>query len=138
VRKLIEDVAVTDRLRSKSIEVAAYLSTRNEPVFLEVLMSDDLLQVEEHFDLQKPSGVRLSYSDLASEIIHADGFGWIPDESTGVQTFWVFSYRNALNRLLMIDTQSFIRLIDDVLKDKPTRWMMSKDLRTGRVRRHAE
>jgi hypothetical protein len=53
----------------------------------------------------------------------------IPDESTGVQTFWVFSYRNALNRLLMIDTQSFIRLIDDVLKDKPTRWMTSKDLR---------
>jgi hypothetical protein len=52
----------------------------------------------------------------------------IPDESTGVQTFWVFSYRNALNRLLMIDTQSFIRLIDDVLKDKPTRWMTSKDL----------
>jgi hypothetical protein len=75
VRKQIEDVAVTDRLQSKSIEVAAYPSTRNEPVFLEVLMSDDLLQVEEHFDLQKPSGVRLSYSDLASEIIHADGFG---------------------------------------------------------------
>lgn len=135
IRKLIEDTAVTDKLKSKSLSLFSSPSARNgNPVFLEAMLGPR--DIEEDFDLSIRNQERLSFFDLASEIIHADGLIWSFDDEEG--GFLVFSYRNALNRALWVPVEMYLSVIDQVLKDQPTRWYSSKDLATGKVTRHAE
>ena len=134
LRKLIEDKAVTDSLASRSVDVHAYPSTRNgRAVFLEVMLGQ--LEVQNEFDLNAPFDLRVSYYDLASEIVHADGFIWISEDEP-VQSFGVFSYRNFLNRMILVPKRLILEVIGRVVEDKPTRWINAENLQTGRITRH--
>lgn len=137
IRKLIEDVAVTDRLRSRSVTVLAHESTRGgEEIFFEPMPGP--LDVEDHFDMANAKEIRISSYDLASEIIHSDGFMWAFGDDEVSARFAVFSHRNTLNRLIVIGADAYAAVLDEVQADKPTRWYSKKDLSTGRITRHAE
>jgi hypothetical protein len=136
VRKLIEEGAVTDRLKSAWLEVRQHASTRDaRPVFLEAMLGE--LSIEDHFDLTRQTSLRISYSDIASEIIHSDGLVWITNEDIP-SALMVFSYRNALNRLIVIELNQFTALLEAVIADRPRRWWIVKNLETGRISQHAE
>ncbi len=75
--------------------------------------------------------------DFASEIIHSDPLVWdanVPAPGA----ILVSSYRNTHSRLLRIPIEQYIGVIDRILTDKPTKWSTLKDLRSGKITRHAE
>lgn len=136
VRKLIEDGAVTDRLKGAWLEVKQHASTRDgRPIFLEAILGE--LSVEDHFDLTRHTALRISYSDVASEIIHSDGLVWITNVDIPT-ALMVFSYRNALDRLIVIELDQITALLEAVLADRPRRWWIETNVETGRVSQHAE
>jgi hypothetical protein len=136
VRKLIEDTAVTDRLRGSWLQVAQHPSSRDEPPFIEIMAG--ALKVQDHFNLAEHTFVRISYGDIASEIIHSDGLVWTTADGGKPNGFLVFSYRNALKRLLAIGLDQYIAVLEMVVADQPQRWWLDKDLKSGDVTRHAE
>ncbi|CAH2407050.1 hypothetical protein [Mesorhizobium escarrei] len=140
VRKLIEDVAVTDKLKSRFTTVISHESTRGgEEIFLEPMLG--LLDVKDHFDISDPKEIRISFNDLSSEIIHSDGFIWLFGDEEKASTspgFAVFSHRNTLKRMLVIGLDTYVGVLEEIQADKPTRWYSAKGLKTGRVTRHAE
>lgn len=136
IRKLIEDTAVTDRLKSQWIELKASASNRSgREFFLEYRMGP--LEVSDWFDLENREPIRISYSDFASEIIHSDAFVW-NNGSGAPGEFLVCSYRNRLKRLLWVPLPQFVGLIEKVANDRPTKWWIEKDLNSGQITAHAE
>ncbi|HEV2897756.1 MAG TPA: hypothetical protein VGX71_07975 [Pseudaminobacter sp.] len=136
VRKLIEDTAVTDALKSRSVDVLAYPSTRGgQVVFLEAMLGP--LQVEDHFDFNAGKRTRISYNDLTSEIIHSDGFVWIIPHAPPPHAFLVFSYRNTLTRAIGVTVEAYLGMLRDVLRDDPRHWWTMMDAKTGKVTIHA-
>lgn len=136
VRKLIEDGAVTDRLKGAWLEVKQHTSKRDgNPIFLEAMLGE--LSVADHFDLERHATLRISYKDIASEIIHSDGLVWTMN-GANPDALMVFSYRNALDRLIVIELNQITVLLESVIGDRPTRWWIEKDLETGRISHHAE
>jgi len=136
VRKLSEDVAVSDKLRGDWLEVREHPSTRNgAPFFMEIIAGS--LEIEDHFDLDAHTLVRMSYSDIASEIIHSDGLIWATDENYP-NAFLVFSYRNTLKRAVGVGLDQYTGMLEAIIADQPKRWWVSKDLQTGKITRHAE
>jgi len=136
VRKLIEDIGVTDRLRGDWLEIIQHASSRDgNPIFLEPLLGP--LMVEDHFNLAEHTQVRVSYSDLTSEIMHSGGLVWIPGNG-GIVAFMVFSYRNMLRRLLVVRIDQYLDMLGAVISDQPTRWWSELDVDTGKVTCRAE
>jgi hypothetical protein len=136
IRKLIEDTAVTDSLKSRSLELLTSPSKSSEARLFMAGAMGGPIQIEDHFDFSQRKKIRISYEDLASEIIHSDGFAWdisVPPP----HAFFVFSYRNRLKRLLFVPVDAYLRVLGEVLKDDPTHWWTSKDLVTGKVTKHA-
>jgi hypothetical protein len=134
VRKLIEDGAVTDSLASRSVDVEAFPSTREgKEIFLKILMGP--LNVEDEFDLTSPRNIRVSYYDLSSEIVHADGFFWNLS-SEPAESFGVFSYRNVLDRMIVMPIRLYLDVIARVLRDKPERWIQEQNFKTGKITRY--
>lgn len=92
------------------------------------------LKVEDHLNLDAPTPINMTYSDLASEIIHCDGFVW---DVFPPYNLFVFSHRNALNRLIVVHLPDYLNVIRDVLADQPKRWFVRKDAATGKITKHA-
>lgn len=136
IRKLIEDTAITDRLRSRSVEVQTYPAT-SSPEARMLRATQGPLAVEDHFDLTTKRKIRLGLEDFASEIIHSDPLVW--DANVAAPgAILVSSYRNAQTRLLRIPIDLYVNVIDRILSDNPTKWWTSKDLTSGKITRHAE
>ncbi|RWO82545.1 hypothetical protein [Mesorhizobium sp.] len=134
VRKLIEDAAVTDALKGRSVDVIACPSSRGgREIFIEVAAGP--MAAEENFDLTAGKKTRISIEDLTSEIIHCDGFVW-DWSSPPPHAFLVFSYRHTLKRALYVTIDTFLKVLTSVLNDRPRHWWISKDLKTGKLTRH--
>ncbi|ESY37876.1 hypothetical protein X747_24710 [Mesorhizobium sp. LNJC384A00] len=137
VRKLIEDVAVTDKLKSRFATVNSYDSNRDgKEIFLEPMLGP--LEVRDHFDVSKAGEIRISFYDLSSEIIHSDGFIWLFGGSDTSPGFAVFSHRNTLRRMIAVGLDVYVAVLEEIQADKPTEWYSQIDMKTGRVTRHAK
>ncbi|MGO7210267.1 hypothetical protein ACCS75_04075 [Rhizobium ruizarguesonis] len=136
VRKLIEDTAVTDRLKSRSISIQTSKSIRTaDEITLAAIQGP--LDVSWAFDVGTKSILRFSFHDLASEIIHSDAFVW--DATDEVHpSFLIASYQNITRRLLWVPLDVYASMIEQVLNDAPTKWWTEQNLTTGKVSRHAQ
>ncbi|MGR9240621.1 MULTISPECIES: hypothetical protein [Rhizobium] len=136
VRKLIEDTAVTDRLKSRSVSIQTSKSIRTTD---EITMAaiQGPLDVSWAFDVGIKSALRLSFHDLASEIIHSDAFVWDTTEEVHPR-FLIASYQNITRRLLWVPVEVYASMIEQVVNDAPKRWWTEKNLTTGKVSRHAK
>lgn len=136
IRKLIEDSAVTDKVRSSFADLVSHPATTSENARLLAVVAGPL-SVVDHFDLKAGSRQRLSLEDFASEIVHSDALVWWGEEKASYG-FFVTSYRNTKTRLLFVPAAYYLEIIDRVLNDIPTKWYSTKDLKTGKISRHAE
>lgn len=136
VRKLIEDIGVTDGTRSRFLDVVEHASTSDaSDIFYGQLFGE--LDVRDHFDLDNGNIVRMSYADLASEVIHCDGLIWLPRDER-VYGFMVFSYRNTHKRALVVTVDAYSEMIETVSRDYVAERWTAKDLKTGKITRHAK
>jgi hypothetical protein len=136
VRKLVEDTAVTDRLKSRAVTIHSSPSNMTQAMlFLAAAMGP--LEVHECFDMETQDELRMSYHDLASEIIHSDAFVWDAAEGQPPQ-FWIASYRNVTRRLLWVPVGVYADILQEVVDDAPKRWWRERDGATGKITRHAE
>lgn len=136
IRKLIEDTMITQKTTSKWLEVIQHKSSRdNEPIFLEEMFGS--MDVRDHFDFESHSVVKISFKDLSSEIIHNDGLVWIIDENR-VDAFAVYSYKNSLNRLIVVGLDQYVQMIDMVLADQLRHRWIRMDIESRKVTRYAE
>ncbi|QKK30514.1 hypothetical protein FE844_013440 [Rhizobium indicum] len=136
VRKLIEDTAVTDRLKSKSVSIQTSPSIRTADE-LTIAAIEGPLDVGWAFDVGTRGALRISFHDLASEIIHSDAFVWDATEEDHPK-FLIASYQNVTRRLLWVPLDVYAWMIEQVLNDAPKKWWTEKNLITGKVSRHAE
>jgi len=135
-RKLIENGAVTDKLKSRSLRLQSYAATTSRRQRMIFTLVEGELLLSDHFDFQNSAILNLTYYDLCSEVIHSDAFVWIETEAP--LAFAVTSHRNSEKRLTNIPLDALSSMARDILADSPTRWYASVDLKSGKVTHHAE
>lgn len=135
-RKLIENAAVTDKLKSKSLRLQSHAATTSKALRMLFTVAQGDLEVGDHFDFENSTIINLTYYDLCSELIHADAFVWIETERP--LAFAVTSQRNTEKRLIKIPINALASMANDILADRPTRWYTAVDVNSGKVTYHAE
>ncbi|CAN7522191.1 hypothetical protein [Rhizobium sp. LjRoot254] len=134
VRKLVEDNAVTDPVAAKRIQVRASMAKPN-PRYSFVSHKVGM-NLKDYFDLDKSHQMGIKYSELSSEVMHANGFVWdITDPSNLL--FNVYSYMNTKRRILWVSVAIWIEMLDDVISDEPQDWWTETD-KHGNIVLHAK
>lgn len=117
VRKLVEDGAVDEATKSRSVKLRAH-EARDEGELPE-RAGERNLNANDYFDMNASTPQQLSYFNLASELMHADGLIWLP-EADAVGAFFMFSYRNR-KRALVVPMATYIELLKRIVEGRVQR-----------------
>jgi hypothetical protein len=125
LRKLMENRKLTDALRDRSMRCQSFRAFR--PLSDRVFRFFGITDPSQDYDMDNPTDITLSSFDLMSEIMHSYVFIRVDDETEAWTHFLVNSYRNRDDRLLMVSTAEFKKLLSDAISDSVTYTQVQKD-----------
>lgn len=127
VRKLIEHLAVTDVVRSRSIDVTEHTATSDRVAKMLLAAPGGDGSIDRHFGMTNGKVTRLDCQRIANEIIHSQKLGW---RSFG--SFAVCSRDNEDVRLFSVPLGAYIVALSEVIDDAPTKWEQRYVRATGK------
>ena len=126
IRRLIDSRKITDKLRSKSVQLDTLQSLKQFPDSL--LSSLGFSKIYDDFDFQNPKLEKLSSYKIASEILHSVTLDFIStDSENNIESVIVAYEHNRFLRAIKIPIYVWTALLNEFINDRVTKFEASLD-----------